>query len=128
MLDVELNSIMPQDALTPDVDRFEILNRIGARLAAELDLDKLVQEATDAAVALIHAQFGAFFYNVLNEQGESYMLYALSGVPREAFADFPMPRNTAVFAPTFKGEGIVRSDDITQDPRYGKSAPPCWNA
>ena len=82
MLDVKLNSIMPQDALTPpDVDRFEILNRIGARLAAELDLDKLVQEATDAAVALIHAQFGAFFYNVLNEQGESYMLYALSGVP-----------------------------------------------
>ncbi|MBH3439942.1 GAF domain-containing protein [Pseudomonas luteola] len=124
MLDVKLNSIMPQDALTPpDVDRFEILNRIGARLAAELDLDKLVQEATDAAVALIQAQFGAFFYNVLNEQGESYMLYTLSGVPREAFANFPMPRKTTVFGPTFKGEGIVRSDDITQDARYGKNMP-----
>jgi signal transduction histidine kinase/CheY-like chemotaxis protein len=34
-----------------------------------------------------------------------------------------MPRNTAVFAPTFTGEGIVRSDDITKDPRYGKNAP-----
>jgi signal transduction histidine kinase len=34
-----------------------------------------------------------------------------------------MPRNTAVFAPTFTGESIVRSDDITQDPRYGKNAP-----
>jgi signal transduction histidine kinase len=44
-------------------------------------------------------------------------------VPREAFAGFPMPRNTAVFGPTFNGEGIVRSDDITADPRYGKSAP-----
>ena len=34
-----------------------------------------------------------------------------------------MPRNTAVFGPTFAGEGIVRSDDITADPRYGKNAP-----
>jgi signal transduction histidine kinase/CheY-like chemotaxis protein len=41
----------------------------------------------------------------------------------EAFSRFPMPRNTAVFAPTFEGKGIVRSDDITQDPRYGKNAP-----
>jgi signal transduction histidine kinase/ActR/RegA family two-component response regulator len=34
-----------------------------------------------------------------------------------------MPRNTGVFAPTFEGEGIVRSADITRDPRYGKNAP-----
>ena len=51
------------------------------------------------------------------------MLYTLSGAPMEAFAKFPMPRNTEVFAPTFNGDGIVRSDDITQDPRYGKNAP-----
>src|SRR3546814_15281752 len=51
------------------------------------------------------------------------MLYSLSGVPREAFARFPMPRNTAIFAPTFRGEGVVRSDDIKADPRYGHNAP-----
>ncbi|MFC3215048.1 GAF domain-containing protein [Novosphingobium panipatense] len=34
-----------------------------------------------------------------------------------------MPRNTAVFAPTFAGEGVIRSDDIRTDPRYGHSAP-----
>jgi signal transduction histidine kinase/CheY-like chemotaxis protein len=34
-----------------------------------------------------------------------------------------MPRNTAVFEPTFKGTGVVRSDDITTDPRYGHNAP-----
>jgi len=34
-----------------------------------------------------------------------------------------MPRNTAVFEPTFRGTGIVRSDDITKDPRYGRSGP-----
>ena len=30
---------------------------------------------------------------------------------------------TAVFGPTFSGEGPVRSDDITRDPRYGRNAP-----
>ena len=34
-----------------------------------------------------------------------------------------MPRNTAVFGATFSGHGIVRSDDITADPRYGQNAP-----
>jgi signal transduction histidine kinase len=34
-----------------------------------------------------------------------------------------MPRNTQIFGPTFRGEGIVRSDDITKDPRYGKNTP-----
>src|SRR4029453_17594240 len=30
---------------------------------------------------------------------------------------------TPVFAPTFRGEGPVRSDDILADPRYGRNAP-----
>jgi PAS domain S-box-containing protein len=101
----------------------ETLNRIGRTLASELDLERLLQAVTDAATEVSGAQFGAFFYNRTNEAGESYMLYTLSGVPRDAFAKFPMPRNTAVFAPTFSGEAIVRSDDITRDPRYGRNAP-----
>lgn len=60
------------------------------------------------------AEFGAFFYNVISSTGESYLLYTLSRVAKERFANLPLPRNTAVFAPTFNGEGIVRSDDITQ--------------
>ena len=106
-----------------DISDRETLNRIGRTLASELDLERLLQAVTDAATEVSGAQFGAFFHNQKNEAGESYMLYTLSGVPREAFSKFPMPRNTAVFAPTFSGEHIVRSDDITRDPRYGKNAP-----
>src|ERR1700733_8677854 len=106
-----------------DAGRLEILLRVGRDIASELDLERAVQLVTDAAKELTGAQFGSFFYNVLNAAGESYMLYTLSGVPKEAFSSFPMPRNTAVFAPTFAGEGVVRSDDITHDPRYGHSAP-----
>ncbi len=105
-----------------DVTDRETLNQVGRTLAAELDLERVVQAVTDAATEASGAQFGAFFYNVKNE-GEAYMLYTLSGVAREAFAKFPMPRKTAVFAPTFEGSGIVRADDITQDARYGKSGP-----
>jgi PAS domain S-box-containing protein len=101
----------------------ETLYRIGGKLAEERDLGKLVQMVTDEATALLRAQFGAFFYNVVNDRGESYMLYTLSGVPREKFEKFPMPRNTAVFAPTFNGEGVVRLDDVTADARYGKNEP-----
>jgi PAS domain S-box-containing protein len=99
------------------------LHRIGSALASELDLNKVVQLATDEVTALTAAQFGAFFYNVTNELGEAYTLYTLSGVPREAFERFPMPRNTALFGPTFRGEGVVRVDDVTRDPRFGKNAP-----
>jgi GAF domain-containing protein len=110
-------------ALRAERHLFEVLNRTGAAVAAELDLERVVQTVTDAGVEMTGAQFGAFFYNVVEPSGESYMLYAISGVPREDFAKFPMPRATAVFQPTFRGEGVVRSDDITKDPRYGRSAP-----
>ncbi len=110
-------------AVREEARTLEILNRTGEALASELSLERLVQQVTDAGVELTGAQFGAFFYNLLNEAGESYTLYTLSGAPREAFVAFPMPRNTAVFEPTFSGAGPMRSDDILIDPRYGKSAP-----
>jgi PAS domain S-box-containing protein len=101
----------------------ESLNNVGAIVASDLDRDKVVQGVTDVATELTTAEFGAFFYNVVNEAGESYTLYTISGAPREAFSKFPMPRNTEVFAPTFKGAGAVRSADITKDPRYGHNPP-----
>jgi PAS domain S-box-containing protein len=103
--------------------RLQRLNEIGRTLSAELDLHKLGQAVTDAATELSGAQFGAFFYTVIEENGESYMLYAIAGVPRERFSRFPMPRNTEIFAPTFRGEGTVMLDDVRRDPRFGKNGP-----
>ncbi|MDT7690047.1 MAG: hypothetical protein QOE46_2806 [Acidobacteriota bacterium] len=101
----------------------ETINRLSRLLSAELDQQRLVQAVTDAATELTGARFGSFFYNVLDESGAWFMLYTLSGVPREAFAHFPMPRATALFGPTFRGEGILRIDDVKQDPRYGQNSP-----
>src|SRR5215210_5014503 len=52
-----------------------------------------------------------------------YTLYTIAGVAREEFSKFPMPRKTHVFAPTFDGSDIVRSEDITMYPRYGRNDP-----
>lgn len=101
----------------------EKLNRTGAMLTAQLDQQSIMQMMTDVATELTGAQFGAYFHNVTNEQGESYMLYTLSGAPKEAFSRFPMPRNTAIFEPTFRGGPIIRSGNIRKDPRYGQTPP-----
>lgn len=112
-----------EDRLREQTEVVETINRVGQNLAAELDQQKLVQTVTDAATEICDAQFGSFFYNVYDGQGGSYMLYTLSGVPREAFAHFPMPRATDLFGPTFRGEGTILIDDVKQDSRYGHSSP-----
>ena len=110
-------------ALRLESHALEILNQVSREIAAELDLGRLVQTVVDAGVELTGAEFGAFFYNVLDQRGESYMLYTLSGAERAAFETFPMPRNTDVFAPTFRGDGVIRIDDVLVDPRYGRNEP-----
>src|SRR5689334_16130739 len=101
----------------------ETLQQIVRDLTSELEIESLMQKVTDAATRLTGAAFGAFFCNTVNESGEAFQLYTLSGAPREAFSRFGMPRATPVFKPTFDGDGPVRVADITVDPRYGKWGP-----
>ena len=103
----------------------EKLGEIGQLVASTLDREAIVQKVTDAARELTGAEFGAFFYNVRDVASPSgaYLLYAVSGAPKELFADFPHPRATAIFGPTFRGEGPIRLDDVTRDPRFGHNPP-----
>ena len=110
-------------ALAEETVRADALNRIAAAIGAGGDLDQVVQIVVDGGVELTGAAFGAFFYTAFDDNGDTLTLYSLSGAPRSAFDHFPMVRKTAVFAPTFDGEGILRSDDITTDLRYGRNAP-----
>ncbi len=96
----------------------ESLNRVHLSLAAELDLDKLVQLVTDVATDLSGAAFGSFFYRQPQQGDEAHWRYRLAGVSEEAFAHFPMPHNSGLFAPAFWGAGRIRLADVTQDPRY----------
>ena len=112
-----------EQTLREQADALRTLNETGKLISAELDLHKTVQAVTNAATELTGAQYGSFFYNVLNQEGASYMLYTLAGAPPELFEHFPMPRATDLFGPTFRGEGVVRIADVKRDPRYGRNSP-----
>lgn len=99
------------------------ITEVSKEIFSNHDEEAILQRVTDAATELAGAAFGAFFYNKIDSAGQSYTLYALSGAPKSAFEKFGMPRNTQVFAETFSGNSIVRSDDITKDPRYGHNTP-----
>ena len=118
-----LRRIRAEQALREETRTLELMKDATGKLASTLDLEPLMQAITDAATQLTGAEFGAFFHNHTDGNGDAYLLYTLSGAPREAFQNFGQPRATAVFAPTFSGSAPIRSDDITTDPRYGTMAP-----
>nr|WP_245653528.1 PAS domain-containing protein [Sphingomonas pituitosa] len=100
----------------------ETLNRVGAALSAEHDLQRLVQMLTDAGVALTGASVGAFFHNVMDESGERLHLFTLSGEDRSRFEKLGRPRATGILRPIFHNV-VIRSDDVTREPEYGRNAP-----
>jgi signal transduction histidine kinase/ActR/RegA family two-component response regulator len=119
----EQELVKTKEALEEERRILELLNETGVMLTSNLDLQGVVQTVTDAGTRLSGAQFGAFFYAVTSAEGDAFRLYSLSGAPREAFEKFGHPRATPVFAPTFRGEGVIRSGNIRKDPRYGQWDP-----
>ncbi len=101
----------------------ELLLSAGRLLSANLDLRSVLQKVTDITTQLSGAEFGAFFYNMVDEEQRYLELYTISGVSKDVFKDFPMPRSSGIFEVILRDSGILRSDDIRQDPRYGKNPP-----
>ncbi len=108
-------------SLRDETRALETLNRIGSALVAELDLGRLIQTFVEAAAAVTGAAYGAYFERQRDAAGESdvWRLFSLVGAPMESFTRLGLPRPTGLFAPTFKAEAVVRSDDVVRDPRYG---------
>jgi signal transduction histidine kinase/CheY-like chemotaxis protein len=98
----------------------EVLNQVSSSLSSELDMSVLLQKITDAGTRLTGARFGAFLHNTSEGQPEPSALYTLSGAPLDALELLGRPRVTPIFAPTFRGEGVIRSDDVHQDPHFGQ--------
>ena len=67
----------------------EHINEVGTVVASALDREQIAQAVTDAVTELTTAQFGAFFFSVLNENGEVSTLCTLSGAQREQFGGIP---------------------------------------
>jgi signal transduction histidine kinase/DNA-binding response OmpR family regulator len=100
------------ESLREEARFLELLNQVGAAVAAELDLGRAAQVVTDAATELTGAEYGTFFYNVLDEHGRSSMLQSQSGNAGGSAARPPTPRDAAQLLPGMAGRGIVRIDDV----------------
>jgi PAS domain S-box-containing protein len=113
-----------EDILREGVQVRETLSRIGASLAAELDPDKLVQAVTDAATTFTSAEFGAFIYNAVDDSGAARQRHTLSRATKKAFGDSSSAGATETFDSPIRDDAIVRLDDASKDPRYGRNVPP----
>jgi serine phosphatase RsbU (regulator of sigma subunit)/anti-sigma regulatory factor (Ser/Thr protein kinase) len=88
----------------------ETLVDLGTTLAAELDVQRLVQTVTDAGTELTGADFGTFFYDVVDELGTTSTLHAVSGIDRSDLV------------PTARSAGVLRLDDVAGDAPFGDLA------
>jgi PAS domain S-box-containing protein len=112
-----------QKAIKKNTQNLEILNALGKEILEKLDVKAVLQKVTDATTKITGAEFGAFFYNSVNEEGEMLRLFSISGAEKEYFNKMGMPRNTPLFDLTFKDKQVVRSANIVVDPRYGDNGP-----
>ena len=109
-----------EKALKEEYAITERLHEIAASISTELDLGKVVQTIIDAGTRVTRAQFGAFYFNELDEQGISCLRYVVSGVPRGAFEDVQISRATELCGTAFRDGSVIRLDDRRQDPCVGK--------
>ncbi len=98
--------------------RLRLLVETGILLASERSLDVIVQAALDAGLHLSDARYGAFFYSNTGDDSKSYSLYKLAGPDLNIFAALPEPHCTDIPTDSFLTQLIVRSPDVTQDPRF----------
>jgi len=110
-----------EEAVIEEVHTRETLSRVGAALASELDPDTLIQAAIDAATALTSAQWGVFFFSVVDDDGNTHEHCAVSGLAPEAFAG---PADAAFeFRPRL---AVVRIDDLLSDESEAREIDRRW--
>ncbi len=88
----------------------ETLNDIGAGIAAELDLERVITLVTESATQLTGAAFGAF---CSGWDTGGLAILGVSGITEEVLAALPPD----LFGVALTSTGVTRIDDIQADPR-----------
>ncbi|WP_051933599.1 ATP-binding protein [Massilia sp. BSC265] len=112
-----------EQALRDESHVLELLNNTGSILASTRDLRSLLRAATEAALGVSGARFGAFLHYGQEGDGILFSTVTLAGATSGEFQSFGAPRASALCPPQLRAEGMVRIDDIAEDPRYAGSAP-----
>ncbi|MFC3199762.1 PAS domain S-box protein [Parapedobacter deserti] len=114
------DQVKAQEIIKRYTENLETLNAIGKGISEKLDIEAILQRVTEATTKITGAAFGAFFYNIDAVEHEAFTIYVTSGIRPISFEKISIPRNLAIFHPTFKGQGALRLHDITGDPRFSE--------
>lgn len=109
---------VPASGLGAGDDVAALVLHLATEINSQADLASILQTVTDTAATLAGARYGAFFYNAVDDEGDSYVLHVVSGPDAGSIGSLPDPRITPLFEPTFLGEGTIRVDDLLEDDRY----------
>lgn len=112
-----------EEKLHRNARNLEILNSVGKIVSQSLDINEILQIVTDATTKLTNADFGLFFYNMMNEQDENHILYASSGVSKEVLEKTGITGDMAFFEIMFANKGIIRSGSIDGDAQQEEELP-----
>lgn len=93
----------------------ETLNRVGHLLAAELDLESIVQIVTEEGLHVTGGEAGVLFYEVDDEREEFSLQAVRAGVAAEPLARFlEDPRHAELVHSTLQGSSTIRLEDALQ--------------
>jgi signal transduction histidine kinase/ActR/RegA family two-component response regulator/PAS domain-containing protein len=87
----------------------ETVNRLSPTFSGMLDVDRLIQELTDAATKLADAQLGTFFFH--GREGEGYRSYTSNAASRDGLG-LGAARPTRFPIRLFSSDGALRIDDV----------------
>ncbi len=103
--------------------RLNLLIKTGLALAAERSFETIIQTALDAARQLACASFGVFFYNATGSDGGPVQLYRFAAEDPAVLAGITLTPVADLFSPSVFDNVILRSADITHNPRFGGNSP-----
>lgn len=93
----------------------ETLLKIGQVVAAELDLDKLLEAVAQQAMLALGAKFSAVFFTPSDEPTADFPLHLLTGIPQESFCQAGLNILAALAAAVLRGPGWLLCGDLDHE-------------
>lgn len=86
-------------------------------MASDMSVCEIIVLVTNTAVELSRAEIGGFFHNRPTQPDSGWELVSLVGGDIEQYRQYGKPQVDGLLHPTFNHGEIIRSDDVTRDPR-----------
>ncbi len=104
------------DSPSTSLQALERLVRVGIRINAERELDRVLQEVADSAREVVGARYAAL--GVLNESGTGLGTFVTSGLTREQYAKIgALPSGKGIMGILVHEPKPMRLADLTKHPR-----------